>query len=110
RYTKALSTLQRSSLVEKSRQNPQERMKVLSDALRTSNYGSETMLRNCGISITSGFTQVDGRILQAPRLKFGNGEDFSPKNGRWNFNNKKILQPVKIDKWAVVNFSARCDV
>ncbi|XP_058743134.1 protein argonaute 4-like [Vicia villosa] len=110
RYTKALSTLQRSSLVEKSRQKPQERMKVLSDALRTSNYGSEPMLRNCGISITSGFTQVDGRVLQAPRLKFGNGEDFNPRNGRWNFNNKKIVQPVKITKWAVVNFSARCDV
>ncbi|CAL5190388.1 unnamed protein product [Lathyrus oleraceus] len=110
RYTKALSTLQRSSLVEKSRQKPQERMKVLSDALRTSNYGSEPMLRDCGISITSGFTQVDGRVLQAPRLKFGNGEDFNPRNGRWNFNNKKIVQPAKITKWAVVNFSARCDV
>jgi eukaryotic translation initiation factor 2C len=31
RYTKSLSTLQRSSLVEKSRQKPQERMSVLSD-------------------------------------------------------------------------------
>lgn len=96
--------------MEKSRQKPQERMRVLTDALKTSDYGSEPMLRNCGISITSGFTQVDGRVLQAPRLKFGNGEDFNPRNGRWNFNNKKIVQPVKIEKWAVVNFSARCDV
>jgi eukaryotic translation initiation factor 2C len=31
RYTKALSTLQRSSLVEKSRQKPQERMSTLND-------------------------------------------------------------------------------
>jgi hypothetical protein len=31
RYTKALSTLQRSSLVEKSRQKPQERMSILSN-------------------------------------------------------------------------------
>ncbi|XP_004491186.1 protein argonaute 4-like [Cicer arietinum] len=110
RYTKALSTLQRSSLVEKSRQKPQERMRVLNDALKTSNYGAEPMLRNCGISITSGFTQVDGRVLQPPKLMFGNGEHFNPRNGRWNFNNKKIVQPTKIDKWAVVNFSARCDV
>ncbi|KAJ1432121.1 Protein argonaute, N-terminal [Sesbania bispinosa] len=110
RYTKALSTLQRASLVEKSRQKPQERMRVLSDAFKTSNYGSEPMLRNCGIQINSGFTQVEGRVLQAPRLKFGNGEDFNPRNGRWNFNNKKIVQPVKIERWAVANFSARCDV
>ncbi|XP_027329366.1 protein argonaute 4-like [Abrus precatorius] len=109
RYTKSLSTLQRASLVEKSRQKPQERMKVLSEALRSSNYGSEPMLRNCGISINSGFTEVEGRVLQAPRLKFGNGEDFNPRNGRWNFNNKKIVKPTKIERWAVVNFSARCD-
>ena len=32
RYTKALNTFQRSALVEKSRQKPQERMNVLSKA------------------------------------------------------------------------------
>ncbi|CAJ2651953.1 unnamed protein product [Trifolium pratense] len=106
RYTKALSTLQRASLVEKSRQKPKERMTILSDALKTSNYGAEPLLRSCGISISTGFTQVEGRVLPAPRLKFGNGEDFNPRNGRWNFNNK----PTKIEKWAVANFSARCDV
>ncbi|RZB42487.1 Protein argonaute 4 isoform C [Glycine soja] len=110
RYTKALSTLQRASLVEKSRQKPQERMKILSDALRTSNYGAEPMLRNCGISISTGFTEVEGRVLPAPRLKFGNGEDLNPRNGRWNVSRVKFVEPSKIERWAVANFSARCDV
>ncbi|MED6176340.1 Protein argonaute 4A, partial [Stylosanthes scabra] len=79
-------------------------------ALKTSNYASEPMLRSCGVQISNSFTPVEGRVLQAPRLKFGNGEDFNPRNGRWNFNNKKIVQPTKIERWAVVNFSARCDV
>ncbi|KAL2540955.1 Protein argonaute 4 [Abeliophyllum distichum] len=43
-------------------------------------------------------------------LKVGNGEDFVPRNGRWNFNHKKLANPSKIERWAVVNFSARCDV
>ncbi|GKV08262.1 hypothetical protein SLEP1_g19919 [Rubroshorea leprosula] len=109
RYTKALSTLQRASLVEKSRQKPQERMSILTNALRNSKYDAEPMLRSCGISINSSFTQVEGRVLPAPRLKFGNGEDFSPRNGRWNLNNKKLVEPTKIERWAVANFSARCD-
>ncbi|POO01470.1 Exonuclease/helicase-like [Trema orientale] len=110
RYTKALSTFQRSSLVEKSRQKPHERMNVLSSALKRSNYDAEPMLRECGIAINNNFTQVDGRVLPAPKLKAGNGEDFFPRNGKWNFNNKKVAQPTKIEKWAVVNFNARCDV
>ncbi|OVA13774.1 Argonaute/Dicer protein [Macleaya cordata] len=109
RYTKALSTFQRSSLVEKSRQKPQERMKVLSDALKINNYDADPMLRACTVSINTHFTQIEGRVLSAPKLKVGNGEDFQPRNGRWNFNNKKLVEPTKIERWAVVNFSARCD-
>ncbi|GAB2215125.1 hypothetical protein Droror1_Dr00019501 [Drosera rotundifolia] len=110
RYTKALNTLQRSSLVEKSRQKPKERMDTLSHALRSSNYDAEPMLRSCGITISSQFAQIEGRVLNAPKLKVGNGDDFFPRNGRWNFNNKKLVEPIKLEKWAVVNFSARCDI
>lgn len=110
RYTKALSTFQRSSLVEKSRQKPQERMQVLSNALKRNNYDTEPMLRACGVAINPNFTQVEGRVLPAPKLKAGNGEDFFPRNGKWNFNNKKLVQPSKIERWAVVNFNARCDL
>ncbi|KAL0435283.1 UNVERIFIED_CONTAM: protein argonaute 4 [Sesamum radiatum] len=110
RYTKALSTFQRASLVEKSRQKPQERMSVLSNALKINNYDAEPMLRSCGVSISSNFTQVEGRVLPPPKLKVGNGEDLFARNGRWNFNNKKFVNACKIERWAVVNFSARCDV
>ncbi|TXG73404.1 hypothetical protein EZV62_001983 [Acer yangbiense] len=110
RYTKSLSTPQRASLVEKSRQKPQERMTALSNALKTSKYDAEPMLRSCGISISTNFAQVDGRVLNAPKLKVGNGEDLFPTRGRWNFNNKKLVEPTKIDRWAVVNFSARCNL
>ncbi|KAG5379282.1 hypothetical protein IGI04_027124 [Brassica rapa subsp. trilocularis] len=110
RYTKALNTFQRSALVEKSRQKPQERMNVLSKALKVSNYDTEPLLRSCGISISSNFTQVEGRVLQAPKLKMGCGDELFPRNGRWNFNNKQFVEPTKIDKWAVANFSARCNV
>ncbi|GKE11024.1 argonaute 4-like protein, partial [Tanacetum coccineum] len=111
RYTKSLTNLQRTSLVEKSSQEPLERMRVLSDvAIKVNNYDTEPLLKSYGISITSNFTQVEGLVLSAPRLKVRNREDFSPRNGRWNFNNKKLVNSTTIEKWAVVNFSARCDI
>ncbi|ESQ42138.1 hypothetical protein EUTSA_v10012624mg [Eutrema salsugineum] len=109
RYTKSLSNLQRASLVEKSRQKPTERMTSLTNGLKKSNYNADLVLRESGVSIGSNFTQVEGRVLPAPKLKVGNGEDFLPRNGRWNFNNKKLVEPVTVTRWAVVNFSARCD-
>ncbi|XP_026399230.1 protein argonaute 4A-like isoform X1 [Papaver somniferum] len=110
RYTKALSVQQRSSLVEKSRQKPQERMAALTEAMKTNNYDAEPALRASGVTISSQFTQVEGRVLQPPRLKFGKGEDFTPRNGRWNISNKVFVEPIKVERWAIVNFSARCDI
>ncbi|KAJ8440702.1 hypothetical protein Cgig2_005433 [Carnegiea gigantea] len=111
RYTKALSGTQRATLVEKSRQKPDQRMRVLTDALRTSNYGSDPLLRSSGIQISNQFAKIDGRLLSAPKLRVGNGEDFFPRNGRWNFNNKTLFQATDaLQRWAIVNFSARCDV
>ncbi|KAL4575611.1 hypothetical protein LXL04_022460 [Taraxacum kok-saghyz] len=81
RYTKALNTMQRASSVEKSRQKPQERMRVLTDALKLNNYDAEPLLKSCGISINSGFTQVEGRVLPAPRLKVGNSCMCTPYFG-----------------------------
>ncbi|PWZ17798.1 hypothetical protein Zm00014a_009727 [Zea mays] len=80
------------------------------EALQRSNYDSDPMLRACGVSVAPKFTQVEGRILQAPKLKAGNGDDIFSRNGRWNFTNRKFYETCSVNKWAVVNFSARCDV
>ncbi|CAN6863478.1 unnamed protein product [Brassica oleracea] len=109
RYTKSLSSLQRASLVEKSRQRPPERMASLTNGLKKSNYNADLVLQDCGVSIGSNFTQVEGRVLPTPRLKVGNGEEFQPRDGRWNFNYKKLVEPATVTRWVLVNFSARCD-
>uniref|UniRef100_A0A0E0LYI9 Piwi domain-containing protein n=1 Tax=Oryza punctata TaxID=4537 RepID=A0A0E0LYI9_ORYPU len=120
RYTKALSSQQRATLVEKSRQKPLERMRVVTDvgllnsvnttAVKNNRYDDDPILSSCGIKIEKQLTRVDGRVLSAPTLVVGNSEDCIPNRGRWNYNNKRLFEPVKIERWAIVNFSARCDM
>ncbi|KAG8049565.1 hypothetical protein GUJ93_ZPchr0009g1049 [Zizania palustris] len=110
RYTKALSSQQRTTLVEKSRQKPQERMRVVTDAVKNNRYDNDPILSSCGIKIEKQLARVNGRVLSAPTLIVGNSEDCIPNRGRWNYNNKRLFEPVKIERWAIVNFSARCDM
>ncbi|KAF8008162.1 hypothetical protein BT93_K1987 [Corymbia citriodora subsp. variegata] len=110
RYTKALSSMQRASLVEKSRQKPQERMRTLINASRNYRYDEDPVLAECGISIEKQLTKIKGRVLESPKLKVGNGDDCIPRNGRWNYNQRTLLQPFHIKCWIIVNFSARCDI
>ncbi|CAF1775252.1 unnamed protein product [Brassica napus] len=109
RYTKSLSSFQKASLVENSRQSPPDRMASLTNSMKKSNYNADLVLQESGVSIGSSFIQVEGRVLPAPRLRIGNGEEFQPRNGRWNFNKKKLVEPVTVTRWVVVNFSAGCD-
>lgn len=37
-------------------------------ALRNSNYDAEPMLKSCGVSISKDLTQIEGRVLSAPRV------------------------------------------
>ncbi|KAF3783946.1 argonaute 4B protein, partial [Nymphaea thermarum] len=109
RYTKALSPHQRASLVERSRQKPQERVRSLIDAMKVNQYHENPLFSACGINFVKEFTQIQGRILPPPKLVFGNGESVMPRNGRWKIDQMQMLQPAKIKNWAIVNFSARCD-
>uniref|UniRef100_A0ACD5VW93 Uncharacterized protein n=1 Tax=Avena sativa TaxID=4498 RepID=A0ACD5VW93_AVESA len=110
RYKKSLSMLQRTKLVEGSRQKPLARMSSLSRVLRDNNYDSEPMLRECGISVAREFMQVEGRVLQAPQLSAGDDRQLYASNGRWNFNKDRFIQPIKVKTWGAVKFSARCDL
>lgn len=37
-------------------------------ALKRNNYDTEPMLRACGVAINPNFTQVEGRVLPAPKV------------------------------------------
>lgn len=106
RYTKALSPAQRTSLVEQSRQKPNERMQVLNKAMQVNDYNSDPLLRACNMSVEKQLVALEGRVLDPPMLKFGKMEE-TPVNGRWNFNNKTMIRAVKIEAWAIANFSSK---
>ncbi|OWM75410.1 hypothetical protein CDL15_Pgr021574 [Punica granatum] len=79
------------------------------EAVKNCRYNEDPVLVDCGISIAKHMTKVEGRVLETPKLKVGNNNECIPQNGRWNFNQKTFIRPIKVDRWVIVNFSARCD-
>ncbi|XP_021837831.1 protein argonaute 4 [Spinacia oleracea] len=109
RYTKELSIPQRLKFIESIRQKPLDKMTMLTEAWKTNNYAAEPMLQFCGVSISSSFTQVEGRVLPAPKLIVGRGEEIFPRAGCWNLNRKMLAEPMSLHSWAVVSFRSRFD-
>ncbi|KAI3977303.1 hypothetical protein MKX01_000216 [Papaver californicum] len=112
-YTNPVSDRQRTSLVEKSGDNPNERVKTLLDHFKDSHYEKNPSLVACGVSIEDKMILIKGRVLCAPTIMLQNypkdkkAYEF-PVEGRWNYH-KKLIIPVTIKNWAVVNFSSSCN-
>ncbi|KAL6559349.1 hypothetical protein OROGR_004466 [Orobanche gracilis] len=94
----------------KSRQKPEDFIKVLDDDVKRFKLEDEPLFQSCGISISNSFVQAEGRILTPPKLVLGNGEHIIPKNGWWNIKDKKFVEPTRLENWAIVKFSTCCDV
>ncbi|MCL7039048.1 hypothetical protein MKW94_025298, partial [Papaver nudicaule] len=109
RYTKSLSAVQRLSIAEKS-PKPLERIKSLTDFINNNRYDADPSLNACGVCIEKEFIPVEGRVLGTPGLKVGNNVDCFPDNGKWSYCGQTLYEPVKLLRWAVVNFSARWDI
>ncbi|KAI3454374.1 hypothetical protein Pfo_011037 [Paulownia fortunei] len=109
-YKNELTIYQRSAMITKSSQKPEDLVKVLADVVKRTKHEAEQLLQSCGISINSSLVQAEGRVLSAPRVKMGNGEHIIPRKGWWSIKDKKLLEPKRLKHWAIVNFSTCCDV
>ncbi|KAF8720530.1 hypothetical protein HU200_023783 [Digitaria exilis] len=110
RYKTALSSQQRATFVEKSRLEAKRLMEIVADAIKSDGYVDDPLLSLAGIKIEKQLIRICGHVLSAPTLVVGNGEECIPNEGRWNYNNKMLLNPVRIEHWAVVNFSTDCNM
>ncbi|KAG8378708.1 hypothetical protein BUALT_Bualt07G0013300 [Buddleja alternifolia] len=110
RYTNELTVYQRSAMITKSSQKPEDLIKALANAVKSNNYEAEPLLQSCGVSINTSLVQVEGRVLSPPTLKMGSGDYIVPRNARWNIKDKKFVEPKRLEHWSVVNFSTHSDV
>ncbi|CAN6554083.1 unnamed protein product [Malus baccata var. baccata] len=62
----SVETMTKASLVEKSRQKPQERIRIVTDIVLQ--YDNDLVLATCGISINKDLTRVKGRVLETPKI------------------------------------------
>ncbi|QHO42099.1 Protein argonaute [Arachis hypogaea] len=75
-FTLVVSPIQKASLIEKSRQKPQERIKTLTNAVGNNSYDHDPVLAACGIYVEK------TRVLEPPKLKVGKNDDCFPNKGR----------------------------
>lgn len=93
RYSFKLDERQTSNMIKYAATPPADRWRSIQHGLDMLDWNNDPVLRAFGFQISTQPTTVDGRLLTAPTVKFGQGEAKPGTSGRWDLKGKKFLTP-----------------
>ncbi|XP_059482470.1 protein argonaute-2-like [Neocloeon triangulifer] len=101
---KKLDEEQTRNMVRNAATKPYIRKKKIMDAFNSLELARDPCLAEFGIQVSGSMTPVDGRILNAPALKYQGEQEVRVQNGEWKMNNQKFQKPCRaIKSWAIVD-------
>ncbi|KAG6333722.1 hypothetical protein ID866_5365 [Astraeus odoratus] len=86
---------------------PQDRLQSITNGLSVLAYGQSQYVQEFGMVVedSSGPVQLEARVLQPPKLRYGQGSPqpvVTPSNGAWNMIDKRFFRAASIERWIVV--------
>ncbi|KAG1736714.1 Piwi domain-containing protein [Suillus lakei] len=117
RYTRKLPPEFSSLMVKFSSKNPQDRLALISAGINNSitsdqrsalDYQNSPFLQDAGITVSPDPISVTGRVLQTPKIHYGNpasSTPVQPQNGSWNVINQTFHEPKSLSSWAILNYT-----
>ncbi|KAK4549069.1 hypothetical protein LTR36_007525 [Oleoguttula mirabilis] len=109
RYPYKLDERQTANMIKFAVTPPPERYQNIQHGLDMLDWGNDPVLKAFGLKISGKKTIVDGRIIAAPIVQFGQGEAKPGTSGRWDLKGKKFLTPntVPLKSWAITVIPGR---
>ncbi|MBA0692566.1 hypothetical protein Goari_010117 [Gossypium aridum] len=110
-----LSDDQTARILKMGCQRPKERKAIIDGIMRgpvgptSGNQAEEFKLQ-----VSREMTRLNGRILQPPKLKLGDGghiRDITPsrRDRQWNLLDSHVFQGTRIERWALISFGGTPD-
>lgn len=103
RYQYKLDERQTSNMIKFAVTAPPQRWEAIEHGLKMLDWPNDPVQNHFGMKINTSRTIVDGRVLPAPTVKFGQGDAKPGTSGRWDLKAKKFLtsNPVPLKSWGV---------
>ncbi|KAJ4755541.1 Argonaute family protein [Rhynchospora pubera] len=105
-----LSDEQTAKILKMNCQRPDERKDIINNVVKGA-FGpaSGSYSNQFSLQISKEMTQLVGRVLQPPKLKFGDTghvRDMTPSrhDRQWNFLHSHVAEGSTIRRWAVISF------
>jgi eukaryotic translation initiation factor 2C len=112
RCIKKLTDLQTSTMIKVTARPAPDREREINTLVHKANFNADPFLKTFGISVSNTMTEVQGRILPAPKLQYGGRTKAQviPNQGVWDMRGKQLYQGIQIRIWAIACFAPQRSV
>lgn len=107
RCIKKLTDNQTSTMIKATARSAPDREKEINNLVRKANFNSDPYLQTFGISIIPTMVDVNGRVLNPPKIQYGGRTKAQaiPNQGVWDMRGKQFYNGVEIRVWAIACFA-----
>lgn len=109
RYQKKLNDQQLATLIRSAARPADERQREIEDWVAKANVNADPVAREFGLMMDPKMVSLQGRILKAPEMEYGDKQVCRPTKGAWDMGRGgyQFKKTVKLEKWAIINFDER---
>lgn len=109
RYPFKCDEKQTANMIKFAVTPPGQRWQAIEHGLKMLNWSADPVLKHFGLRVNPTRTVVEGRVLPAPKVQFGQGVATPGTSGRWDLKAKKFLQPnsAPLKSWSVTVICGR---
>ncbi|CAB3381609.1 Hypothetical predicted protein [Cloeon dipterum] len=101
---KKLNEEQTRVMVREAATKPNIRKAKILDAFNSLRLGQDACLQEFGINVQAAMTQVKGRVLPPPALKYRSEQQVRVRNGEWNMDREKFqVVTGAVQNWVIVD-------
>ncbi|XP_077990342.1 protein argonaute-2-like isoform X3 [Glandiceps talaboti] len=110
RCIKKLTDMQTSTMIKATARSAPDREREINSLINKANFNSDPFVQEFGISISNQMTEIQGRVLPAPKLQYGGRVSLSkatavPNQGVWDMRGKQFHTGIEIRVWAIACFA-----
>ncbi|KAK0473906.1 argonaute-like protein [Armillaria novae-zelandiae] len=97
-----------AAIVAFSTKPPMERLAAIKKGVELLQYDQSEYVKAFALNIKSDSlpSQINARVLPAPKLEFGRKTTWTPLLGSWNMVDKQVYKAASIKEWMVISYAS----
>ncbi|PRD30004.1 UNVERIFIED_CONTAM: Ago2 [Trichonephila clavipes] len=102
---KKLEDRQNAEMIKFTARAPKQRFDEIADIFKRANFDQDRLLNGFGMKVSAKPLALEGRVIEAPSVRYQNDTSVKPRDGSWDMRDKQYFRGAEINSWVLLSFA-----